>query len=130
MTKHELRAFRAKSREMKQLREQLADLLSLSAPTSEFKAVRGANDNGSAVERSVEKIIALTNRYEALLAAYALERERIEEAFEKLTPDERTVLRAYYFDNLSWEAVAEHIDISYRHVHRLHSHALQMLKEQ
>lgn len=130
MTKQDLRAFRRQSREIKQLKTQLIDLTNLSAPISNYNRTESPASDGSAVEIKVEKLIALSNRYEAALNAYAAERERIEIAFEILTPDERTVLRAYYFDNLSWEAVSEHIDISYRHVHRLHSHALQMLKEQ
>ena len=130
MTKQELRAFRRQSREIKQLKTQLIDLTNLSAPISNYIRTGSPVSDGSAVEIKVERLIALSNRYEAALNAYAAERERIEIAFEILTPDERTVLRAYYFDCLPWEAVAEHIDISYRHVHRLHSHALQMLKEQ
>lgn len=131
MTKQELRAFRKQSREIKELRSHLKDITELYAPIAAYDRQRfGGETDGTATEQAVEKILSLQQRYEAKLNAYADERIRIERSFEVLTPDERAVMRAYYFDNLSWEAVAEHIDISYRHVHRLHSHALQMLKEQ
>ena len=80
------------------------------------------------MERAVEKILVLQSRYEDRLNAYVDERLRIEQSFEVLTPDERAVMRAYYFDGLSWERVAERLDISYRHVHRLHSAALIAIK--
>lgn len=130
MTKQELRAFRRQAREIRELRSHLKDIEELYAPVASYDRQRfgGGSDEGSNVERAVEKILVLQSRYEDRLNAYVDERLRIEQSFEVLTPDERAVMRAYYFDGLSWERVAERLDISYRHVHRLHSAALIAIK--
>ena len=129
MTKQELRAFRKQSREIKELRSHLKDITELYAPIAAYDRQRfGGETDGTSTEQAVEKILALQQKYEAKLNAYIDERIRIEQSFEVLTPDERAVMRAYYFDSMSWEVVAERLDISYRHVHRLHAHALIQIK--
>ena len=129
MTKQELRAFRKQSREIKELRSHLQDITELYAPITAYDRQRfGGETDGTATEQAVEKILALQQKYEARLNAYIDERIRIEQSFDALTPDERAVMRAYYFDSMTWEVIAERLDISYRHVHRLHAHALIAIK--
>ena len=42
--------------------------------------------------------------------------------------NERLVLRLRYIEFLKWEAVASKIDLSLKHVHRIHASALQNVK--
>jgi len=63
-----------------------------------------------------------------LIAEYLADRIRIEKAFELLTPNERTAMRYYYFDRLTWEETAERMEKSTRYVLGLHKWALIKLK--
>ena len=131
MTKYELRLFRSRTLEIEELRYQLHFKLKELAepkPAALDKTAPGTID-GSKTERAVEEYDKLQRYYEGILDAYAAERLRIEKAFELLTPDERAVLRDYYFDTMPWEAVAEKTGISYRHIHRLHKSALTKLAD-
>ena len=131
MTKYELRVFRSRTLEIEELKYQLNyKLQELAAPKSNaYDKGRSGKADGSRPELAVEEYDKLRRYYDSILDAYAAERLRIETAFEVLTPEERTVLRVYYFDSLPWEAVADKTGISYRHVHRLHKSALEKLAE-
>ncbi len=66
--------------------------------------------------------------YESRIAEHVEEQHRIESALIALTPDEAAVLRSYYINHLTWEAVAYELHYSYQHVHRLHKAALEKLE--
>lgn len=130
MTKHELRAFRGKANEIKQLEEQILILADVSPKASRFdKILVDSGRTGSPVEEIVERLIVLRERYQAALDAYTAEKLLIERAFEILTPNERAALRYYYFENLTWEQTAEKMDKSVRYILSLHKWALIKLKE-
>lgn len=130
MTKHELRAFRNKANEIKQLEEQILMLADVSPKASRFdKILVDSGRTGSPVEEIVERLIALRERYQAALDAYTAEKLQIERAFEILTPNERAALRYYYFENLTWEQTAEKMDKSTRYILSLHKWALIKLRD-
>lgn len=130
MTKHELRAFRSKANEIKQLEEQILMLADVSPKASRFdKILVDSGRTGSPVEEIVERLIALRERYQSVLDAYTAEKLQIERAFEILTPNERAALRYYYFDNLTWEQTAEKMDKSTRYILSLHKWALIKLRD-
>ena len=130
MTKHELRAFRNKANEIKQLEEQILILSDVTPKASRFdKILVDSGRTGSPVEEIVERLIALRERYQAALDAYTAEKLQIERAFEILTPNERAALRYYYFENLTWEQTAEKMDKSTRYILSLHKWALIKLRD-
>lgn len=131
MNKGQLRAFRAQAKEMGQLRESLERLQALKGPkiTKYDNSPGGGGDGQSPVESSVERIIALEDKYHAMLAQYAHRRILIEEAIADLAPNEKAVIRSYYLDCLTWEETAYNLHFSYQHTHRLHASALIHLSE-
>ena len=131
MTKQDLRAFRSQSAEVRQIEEQLERMMKVAPQISQFDKVLVESDReGSQVEQTVEKYLALRERYEDILNAYIDEKLRIERAFgECLTPNERAALRYYYFEGMTWEKTAEQIDKSTRYVLTLHKWALIKLKD-
>lgn len=130
MTKQDLRAFRSQSAEVRQIEEQLERMMKVAPQISQFDKVLVESDReGSQVEQTVEKYLALRERYEDILNAYIDEKLRIERAFECLTPNERSALRYYYFEGMTWEKTAEQIDKSTRYVLTLHKWALIKLKD-
>lgn len=130
MTKQDLRAFRSQSVEVRQIEEQLERMMKVAPQISQFDKVLVESDReGSQVEQTVEKYLALRERYESIFNAYIDEKLRIERAFECLTPNERAALRYYYFEGMTWEKTAEQIDKSTRYVLTLHKWALIKLKD-
>jgi RNA polymerase sigma factor (sigma-70 family) len=130
MTKQDLRAFRSQCAEVRQIEQQLDKLAKVAPHISQFdKILVEADVEGSTVEQTVEKYLALRERYEDILNAYIDEKLRIERAFECLTPNERAALRYYYFEGMTWEKTAEQIDKSVRYVLTLHKWALIKLKD-
>ena len=132
MNKARLRAFRAQAKEMSQLLDSIERMTALKGPkitNYEGGGTGGGSNNGSPIERSVEKIIELETRYADMLGTYAKNRGEIEDAIEPLPSNEKAVIRAYYLDGLTWEATAYLLGFSYQHVHRLHSNALHKLHE-
>lgn len=54
---------------------------------------------------------------------------KIEAAIECLEPRERTLIRLYYIEGLTWEEVCVSIHYEWAQVHRIHAAALAKLKE-
>ena len=52
-----------------------------------------------------------------------------EKAIEALEPTARMLLRFRYIDGLPWEEVCVRMNYSWRQTHRMHSKALEALKE-
>lgn len=53
----------------------------------------------------------------------------IEEAIARLEPIERTLIRLYYVEGLTWEQVCVAIHYEWAQTHRIHAKALAKLKE-
>lgn len=88
----------------------------------------GGSAPGSVVEEAAVKHAELLEKYrrkvEELTAALAL----IENAIEVLEPRERTLIRLYYAQGLTWEEVCVAMSYSWRQIHRIHGAALEALK--
>lgn len=52
------------------------------------------------------------------------ERAKADKIIKTLPPKQQTVLVEYYFHVKKWEQIAEEMDISVRHCHRIHGNAL------
>ena len=130
--KKRLKHFRALAKETALINETLKTMReTVGAKTSNFSGSNGAGkskSDGSEVEQIVERLIALETKYETMIFDYTEERTVIEAALKMLKPNERAVIRLYYFDCNTWEKTAERLHYSYQHVHRLHASALQKLK--
>lgn len=53
----------------------------------------------------------------------------VETAIECLEPRERTLIRLYYLDGLTWEEVCVVMSYSWRQIHNIHKKALGQLKD-
>lgn len=53
----------------------------------------------------------------------------IERAIECLEPRERTLIRLYYAEGLTWEEVCVVMNYSWRQIHYIHKKALEQLKD-
>ena len=101
-------------------KERLRRYRSLKLEETQLKNVQ----NG-AVTRDNEK---LQEFYRLRIAELQRELLAIEQAIAKLPEKERTILRDYYINGLSWEAVSDRNHYSISHVHRIHANALIALK--
>lgn len=133
MTKNQLRAYRDIKREREQLKLKIEGLeAELYSPGTQ--RLDGMPRGGSGGDRDwredtielKEKLLQQYKDKEVELSAAAL---AIEEAIESLEPRERTIMRLYYIDGLTWEQVAVKMSYSWRQVHRIHGKALALLKE-
>ena len=70
----------------------------------------------------------LLQLYQTKVAELTAKLEEIEAAIEPLAPRERTLLRLYYINGLTWEQVCVAMSYSWMQVHRIHSKALEALK--
>ena len=100
MTKERLRAYRDLKKEQRQL-EQLLE-------SGETEALRDC--------------------YREKLAQVEQEQLAIEQAIDSLDSLERTVMRHYYIEGLTWEEVCVEVSYSWRQTHNIHSRALEQLR--
>lgn len=126
-----LKAFRSQAREMQLLLETIAAMratVGAKITNANGDIGGGGQPDGTDTERTVEKIIALEQKYNSKRRSYVEERLIIEDALNILEPNERALIRLYYFDLHTWEETAERLHYSYQHIHRLHASALSKLK--
>lgn len=71
-------------------------------------------------------VLALYRQKVAELDKMLLE---IEQAIECLEPRERTLVRLYYMEGLTWEEVCVEMSYSWRQIHRIHARVLGQLKD-
>ena len=129
MTKDRLRRYRDLLAEKVQLEQQLETIEGVlhNPKIQQLKQTPRASSKGNPTEDLIAKHLELMDRYRDKLAELTMEQLAIEEAIERLPNRERNVLRAYYIRGLTWEEVAVDIGYTWRHVHRIHSSALQLL---
>lgn len=131
MTKEELRAYRGIKLERDKLRGIIKDLEAVMY-NPRAQRLDGMPRSGSGARSGVESIAI--RHADLLETCHRKEKEltkameNIERAIEVLDPLERTIVRLYYIKGLTWEEVAVEMSYSWRHVHRLHSAALEKLK--
>lgn len=132
MTKEQLRSYRDLKTEHDQLTEKIEEL------EAELYGIQAQRLDGmphGSKDGSSDKVDILLDRKMHLLARYLTNRAAlanavlaIEDAIDKLAPRERTLIRLYYIDGLTWEQVAVKMNYSWRQVHRIHGTALAELK--
>ena len=132
MTKEELKQYKHIKRELKKLEEtyqrinedlystRTADLSGM--PKSQ--PVEGSNPWDAKIDEKDEILEMYAQKKEELKAALLT----IEQSIDTLEPRERLVLRLYYIDGLTWEAVCVESFFAWRTVHRIHAEALEKLK--
>ena len=135
MTKERLRKYRAIKLERDHIRAKIEEietlLYSLRSPQMSGMP-RGGNETRD------DRRDALIERKTELRALYAQKEEAldmeilaIEAAISALSnPIERTLMRLYYIDGLTWEEVAVRIHYGWTKTHELHGSALRQLKQQ
>ena len=79
-------------------------------------------------QREQDVLEPLRELYLLKLGDLARVQTRIENAINALEPIEREVIRSHYIDGLPWFRVAAGLNYSEPQVHRIHSNALQKLK--
>lgn len=134
MTKEQLKRYTAIKTECKQLKALLEEIEGrLYDPKAQqltgMPHAPSSTGGGSAQERMADRTMELRAYYTEKIAELEAEQLRIENAINSLDPMARMLLRCKYIDGMTWEAVCCAIGYSWRQTHRLHSEALQQLKE-
>lgn len=131
MTKERLRSYRALQLERDKLLRDIKELeVKLYGPTGQRLdgMPRGGSGNNDALDNLLDKKSKLERQYWEKVTALTEEIEAIESAIERLDPRERTLIRLYYINGLTWEQVAVEMSYSWRQVHNIHGKALEQLK--
>jgi RNA polymerase sigma factor (sigma-70 family) len=132
MTKAQLRAYRDIKLERDRL-EKMVDTLerSLYGPRSpRFDGMpRGGSGHSSPTEDAAIKHADLLARYQQKTAELTQALIEIENTIECLDPRERTLIRLYYAEGLTWEEVCVEMHYEWAQIHRIHAKALEKLKE-
>lgn len=131
MTKKRLKAYRAMKLELDGIASTLATLESVvyGPKGSRLDGMpRSGSGDGGPVERAAIKLTDLQEKYLDKAAALIEATEEVEDAIEILDERQRTLMRLYYIQGLSWEDVCGRMSYSWRQIHRIHSAALQALQ--
>lgn len=131
MTKERLRSYLDLKNEQAQLRQQLETIeAALYSPKAQrLTGMPAATSHGNPLEDMAARHLELVDRYRAKMLELAEEQLAIEKAIETLEPTSRMLIRFRYIDGLPWEEVCVRMNYSWRQTHRLHSRALDALKE-
>ncbi len=128
MTERDMKCFRAKRREVMHAKSMLQNNLSdMGYPHLDYGKI-GRTPNGSVVEVWTEQTLQLQRKYVDLLEAYDAEATAVEAELARLTPDERSVIRAYYIQGLTWEGVCDTLHISWSQSQRLKRSAIRKIE--
>lgn len=131
MTKERLRTYRDLSRELRHIERKVESLeASLYSPKiPKMSGMPAGGAGGNAMEDLAAKHLELLDHYKAKEAELAGEQLAIEQAIDALPYRERSLLRLYYIDGLTWEEVSVRMNYSWRQTHNIHSTALKQLKK-
>lgn len=131
MTKEKLRAYRDIKLEKDKLAEMVVELeAAIYGPSSQRMdgQPRGGGGPADVVGDAATKHEELMDRYRKKLRELEAALVEIERAIETLEPRERTLIRLYYAQGLTWEEVCVEMSYSWRQIHRIHGMALEALK--
>lgn len=132
MTKEQLRAYRDIRLERDKLQALIEELESTiySPQAQQLDATPSGNHQPhSTVESAALRHAELLRKYHDKVAQLTDAMAEIERAIETLAPRERTLIRLYYAQGLTWEAVCIAMSYSWRQIHRIHSAALEALRD-
>lgn len=131
MTKEQLRKYRDIKLERDKLQNMIEELEGrIYAPRAQqLDAVpSGTHQHVSTVEIAAINHADLLDRYWVKVAELDEALAEIEAAIDTLSPRERTLIRLYYAQGLTWEEVCVEMNYSWRQIHRIHGAALAALK--
>lgn len=133
MTVGDMYALRREIRELASLKDAIVALETrrTSPKIAAYGAdvVRGSR-NADINLTNIAKIDALIERYNASIAAILAAQAEFETAIDPLLPLERVILRQYFLDGLSWEAICIAQGKSYRQIMRIWQHARDVISGQ
>ena len=131
MTKERLRSYRDLRRELRQIERKVESIeTALYSPKiPRLTGMPSAPGGGNTEEDLAAKHLELLEYYEAKQAELITEQLAIEKAIEALPYRERTLLRLYYIDGLTWEEVCVNMNYVWSRIHEIHGMALRMLRE-
>lgn len=129
VTKDELRQYRSIRAEIIELRREIEqmELLATAPKTQKLDTVGGAGGYDDAVSSVVSRLVSMKQMYLAKIACLLAIKEHIEIAVQRLTSEDRRLIRLHYFQGLSWEEVAVELCVSWRMVHYRHRDILERL---
>ena len=133
MTREEKKAYlsryRLAGREVRRLEEELGRWESRAASvTPGYGGEPGGSPRGDALQQAVERILELREDLgRQLMAEVSLRREMGAAIGSLEDPKLRLLLRLRYLDGLTWDELAEKMDLDPRWVRRLHVRALDRL---
>ena len=133
MTKERLKTYRELKKERDDIARRIKEIEdAMYCPRSQRLdgMPRGGSGENYIREEQVDTKYALLAAYQKKGAELDRKLLVIEQAIEELEPRERWLVRLHYIDGLTWEQVAVEMDYSWRQVHRIHSDALDKLKEE
>lgn len=132
MTKEELRTYRSIKLERDKLKQLVKNLEAVMykprVQRLDGMPRSGAFAGSSVVENIAIKHADLLETYQQKEAELLDAMQKIEKAIDVLDSTERTLIRLYYIEGVTWEEVAVQLGYSWRHVHRIHGFALEKLK--
>lgn len=131
MTKERLRTYRDLRRELRQIERKVESIeTALYSPKiPRLTGMPTAPGGGNTKEDLAAKHLELLEYYNTKKAELAAEQLSIELAIDALPYRERTLLRLYYIDGLTWEEVCVNMSYGWTQTHKIHGKALRMLRE-
>lgn len=132
MTKTQLRAYRDLVLERDSVVNMITSLeLTLYGPRAPQLSgmPRGGSGPSTPTEDAAVKIADLKTLYFQKVDELSKAIIDIECAIECLDPRERTLIRLYYLEGLTWEQVCVAMSYEWAQTHRIHAKALERLKD-
>lgn len=131
MTKKQLKDYRALKKERDDIERRLQELEAEEpAPrTSRLDGMpRGGSGENYVQEAKMDREDELRQLYADMKDQLNAQLLEIEKAIKTLESIERTLVRLYYIDGLTWEEVAVEIGYCWSQTHRYHASALEKLR--
>lgn len=131
MTKQELREYRSLDRRIDNLLDEYAKWRSRAEKvTPIYTVVPAGGGNGNSTQKAVENIIELQDKIIADIISVAEKWNKIRNSINKLENNQyRELLTLYYIKGLTWEEVAEKMNMDARWIRTLHGKALQEMNK-
>lgn len=128
MTKARLRAYRDLKRERDHLKA-MVDALEYGIGGLRMDGMPRSGKISDPTGKQAIDHTQVKDLYEQKATELDKELIEIEDAIKCLEPRERTLVRLYYFEALTWEEVCVEMSYSWRQIHRIHAKVLAKLKE-
>ncbi len=102
---------------------------SLRSPSADGMPQGNNTSTGGIQERWSVRMDEVARLYMEKAATLADAIMEIEKVLDVLEPRERTLIRLYYIEGLTWEDVCIEMSYSWRQIHYMHKDALEKLRE-